>query len=124
MGQLPNKYHVTNDGKVFVINPDGSTSECGHIQQDIHRKRKPKVTHSLNIAMWVVECISLIGLIAYIISSWYYIEDMVFYYDIHAFGYVLLKSVRCLFVICIVMTLIIAYLLFALKKFRGKPSDN
>ena len=124
MGQLPNKYHVTDDGKVFVINPDGSTSEYGYIQQDGRRKRRPKVTHSLNIAIWVIECILLIGLMTYIIGSWYYIEDMVFYYDIHAFGYVLLKSVRCLFVICIVMTLIIAYLFFALKRFHGKSSVN
>lgn len=32
MGQQPNKYHVTDDGKVFRINPDGSFTEMGNAE--------------------------------------------------------------------------------------------
>ena len=37
MGQLPNKYHITDEGKVFRINDDGSFTKVGNIE-DIETK--------------------------------------------------------------------------------------
>lgn len=33
MGQVQNKYHVTNDGDIFLVSPDGSVSRIGNITQ-------------------------------------------------------------------------------------------
>lgn len=33
MGQMPNRYHITDDGKVFRVNEDGSFSEIGDVNK-------------------------------------------------------------------------------------------
>lgn len=33
MGQIQNKYHVTNDGKIFSVLNDGSVKEIGNVSQ-------------------------------------------------------------------------------------------
>lgn len=51
MGQQPNKYHISNDGKVFRINEDGSFTSVGNVE-DLERKpsdasadRAPSIPH-------------------------------------------------------------------------------
>ena len=31
MGQIPQKYHVSDDGKIFRIDDDGSLNQIGHV---------------------------------------------------------------------------------------------
>lgn len=39
MGQIDNKkYHITDDGKIFRINPDSTFTELGNIENDYVRQ--------------------------------------------------------------------------------------
>lgn len=47
MGQQPNKYHITDDGKVFRINDDGSFTSVGNIE-DIEKVHSTSVADSIS----------------------------------------------------------------------------
>lgn len=50
MGQIPNKkYHVSDDGKVFRVNEDGSFTEMGNIEESFAEKNRttPETTNSI-----------------------------------------------------------------------------
>lgn len=82
MGQMPNKYHITDDGKVFRVNEDGSFSEIGDVNKLQSKQsiitdtssaintvntgnipEKPNDYFKISIALAVLFCIPL-GLIA------------------------------------------------------------
>ncbi len=45
MGQLPNKYHILDDGSVYKVNEDGSFTSVGNVEEFSHPKTiKPKAT--------------------------------------------------------------------------------
>lgn len=63
MGQEQPKYHVTDDGKVFVINEDGTTTKYGRIvpeKEEVRRPRKPIPC----IVWWIVAIILIAGGVA------------------------------------------------------------
>lgn len=41
MGQEQQKYHVTDDGKIFVINDDGTTTKYGRIVPEYEESTNP-----------------------------------------------------------------------------------
>ena len=60
MGQEQPKYHVTDDGKVFVVNEDGTTTKYGHIvpeKEEVRRLRKPIPC----IVWWIVAIVLIAG---------------------------------------------------------------
>ncbi len=63
MGQGQPKYHVTDDGKVFVINEDGTTTKYGRIvseKEEVRHPRKPIPC----IVWWIVAIILIAGGVA------------------------------------------------------------
>lgn len=53
MGQERPKYHVTDDGKVFVVNDDGTTTKYGRVV-----KRPPRPIP--NFVLWLIAILSLV----------------------------------------------------------------
>lgn len=64
MGQERPKYHVTDEGKVFVVNDDGTTTEYGRVV-----KRHPRPIP--NFVLWLIAIPSLVvafGLVLWLID--------------------------------------------------------
>lgn len=53
MGQENPKFHVSDDGKVFVVNDDGTTTEYGRVV-----KRPPRPIP--NFVLWLIAILSLV----------------------------------------------------------------
>lgn len=124
MGQKPGKYHVTDDGKVFIINEDGTFSVYGCIQPNTSGKFKSGSFGSFNKKIWRCAVLLLIVLTISIIGIWYKIEDGIFFYDIYdGMNNLLLNSVRYLLGICIVFVFMFAYVLYALRRYNGSDKS-
>ncbi len=42
MGQENPKYHVSDDGKVFIVNDDGTTTEYGRVVPEKRKEKRPR----------------------------------------------------------------------------------
>lgn len=85
MGQTQNKYHITDEGKIYEVNADGSVNALGHVAQlhketsgQLRAERAFVVKHS-KIA-WILAAIlaattMLFGFLAYMFreekQAWY-----------------------------------------------------
>lgn len=70
MGQENPKYHVSDDGKVFIVNDDGTTTEYGRVV-----KRPPRPIQ--NFVLWLIAILSLV--VAFGLVSWLIGESDIYY---------------------------------------------
>lgn len=55
MGQEQNKYHVTDDGKIFSVMNDGSVSEIGNVSsllgnnKNVEKKSNPNIVNGCGL---------------------------------------------------------------------------
>lgn len=59
MGQERPKYHVTDEGKVFVVNDDGTTTEYGRVVPEKRKEKRPRKPIPC-IVWWIVAIVFLI----------------------------------------------------------------
>lgn len=81
MGQEYPKYHVTDEGKVFVVNDDGSTTEYGRIVPEKKKAKRPRKPIP-SFVLWIVSIVFLV-VVAYCVVFRYDIEFMIKYMDHH-----------------------------------------
>lgn len=59
MGQENPKYHVSDDGKVFIVNDDGTTTEYGRVVPEKRKEKRPRKPIPC-IIWWIVTIVFLI----------------------------------------------------------------
>lgn len=72
MGQEYPKYHVTDEGKVFVVNDDGSTTEYGRIVPEKKKAKRPRKPIP-SFVLWIVSILLLVE-VAFFIELYSYIS--------------------------------------------------
>lgn len=68
MGQTQKKYHITDDGKIFLVMDDGSVSEIGNVSslldnnKNVEKKKQPKSSKWMWTAMfsWIILIVACI----------------------------------------------------------------
>lgn len=107
MGQERPKYHVTDDGKVFVVNDDGTTTEYGRIVPEKEKAKHPRKPIP-SFVWWIVSIALLVG-VAFCIEFIYRIAIMV---ETHEFDtLVIVYPLRPLSWFCIGLMLLVLILL-------------
>lgn len=80
MGQQPNKYHISDDGKVYQIQKDGSITEICQIDVLLNQSTsKPKSDVNFLTKNWVWRCVFGGVLLALLISA--FGEERFYRYD-------------------------------------------
>lgn len=117
MGQGQPKYHVTDDGKVFVVNEDGTTTEYGQIvpkYEESTYSRKP-----IPRFVWWVVVILVLGVAALCIWAYFDVEESYWYET----EYTLLCGIRYLLGVCgalAILVIILAWSIHRLSKQNGE----
>ncbi len=107
MGQEYPKYHVTDEGKVFVVNDDGSTTEYGRIVPEKKKAKRPRKPIP-SFVLWIVSIVFLV-VVAYCVVFRYDIEFMIKYMDHYTAAIV--NSLEPLSWFCIGLMLLVLILL-------------
>lgn len=108
MGQERPKYHVTDDGKVFVVNDDGTTTEYGRIVPEKEKVKHPRKPIP-SFVWWIVSIVFLV-VVAYCVVFRYDIEFMIKYMD-HYTTDAIVNSLEPLSWFCIGLMLLVLILL-------------
>lgn len=108
MGQEYPKYHVTDEGKVFVVNDDGSTTEYGRIVPEKKKAKRPRKPIP-SFGLWIVSIVFLV-VVAYCVVFRYDIEFMIKYMD-HYTTDAIVNSLEPLSWFCIGLMLLVLILL-------------
>lgn len=110
MGQEYPKYHVTDEGKVFVVNDDGSTTEYGRIVPEKKKAKRPRKPIP-SFVLWIVSIVFLV-VVAYCVVFRYDIEFMIKYMDhYHYTTDAIVNSLEPLSWFCIGLMLLVLILL-------------
>lgn len=76
MGQIQNKYHITDDGNVYKVNDDGSFTSMGNVEVltkarcSAQNSKSHKVWKILAILFLIVSCCTSYG-------CWYYLMNSI-----------------------------------------------
>lgn len=70
MGQEYPKYHVTDEGKVFVVNDDGSTTEYGRIVPEKKKAKRPRKPIP-SFVWWIVSIVFSVEVAFFIEFSYF-----------------------------------------------------
>lgn len=107
MGQENPKFHVSDDGKVFVVNDDGTTTEYGRIVPEKEKVKHPRKPIP-SFVWWIVSIVLLVG-VAYCVAFRYKIEFMIEYCD--DYTYRIVDSLEPLSWFCIALMMLVLILL-------------
>lgn len=117
MGQEQPKYHVTDDGKVFVVNDDGTTTEYGHIVPKYEESMNPH--KPIPRFVWWVVAILVLGVAALCTWAYFDVEESYSYET----GYALLCGIRYLLGVCgalAILVIVLAWSIHRLSKQNGE----
>lgn len=109
MGQEYPKYHVTDEGKVFVVNDDGSTTEYGRIVPEKKKAKRPRKPIP-SFVLWIVSIVLLVG-VAYCVAFRYKIEFVFVYRGDYFTTDLIVDSLEPLSWFCIALMLLVLILL-------------
>ena len=118
MGQEPNKFHVSDDGKVYIINPDGTATEYGTVVKSVNQGNKSKRIVSPAIK-WIF-IVFILGVSFLTFGAYFDVENSMGW-DSDSSLYALLCGVRYLMGICgclIACVALLAFVVFRLVKQR------
>ena len=118
MGQEQPKYHVTDDGKVFVINDDGTTTKYGRIvpeKEEVRRPRKP-----IPRFVWWAVAILVLGVAALCTWAYFDVEESYSYET----EYALLCGIRYLLGVCGALATLVVVLAWSIHRLSKQNGDD
>lgn len=121
MGQERPKYHVTDDGKVFFVNADGTTTKYGRIVPEMEEARRPRKPIPCFV-WWIVAILLLVGG-AYCGTFRYKIAWIIEYQDRYRTGSIV-DSLESLSWFCIGLLLLTLILFVCVIRLNNKMRVN